>query len=269
MTESEAAPEHLRSNSADSRAWKTLVVIDLGGTKTKIYWPGTSRNSPSKWSDLTTHPATISSVASRVGSLPFDSTPRICVIGFPGLVRNGQALEAPPLTRGLDLCEEKALLDAWSFPQIQQRLAVELGVRDLEVKFLNDADLHALGAIRGSGVEFVMTLGTAVGTSLAVDGALLPHLEFAHTQLDGAKAWINDLLGDASLRAVGREVWCDHVLKATKQFFQITHFDQLIVGGGNAIICHDLLHDYWGSKYRMTNTEDPWLGALQLLPEGT
>jgi hypothetical protein len=59
------------------------------------------------------------------------------------------------------------------------------------------------------------------------------------------------------------------VLKATKQFFQITHFDQLVVGGGNAIICHDLLNDFWGSKYRMTSSEDPWLGALKLLPEGT
>jgi polyphosphate glucokinase len=47
------------------------------------------------------------------------------------------------------------------------------------VRVLNDADVQSFGAIKGRGVEMVLTLGTGAGTAIFCDGEIMTHLELA------------------------------------------------------------------------------------------
>lgn len=44
----------------------------------------------------------------------------------------------------------------------------------IPTKVANDADIQGAAVIKGEGLEFVMTLGTGVGTALFQNGILLP-----------------------------------------------------------------------------------------------
>ena len=87
-------------------------------------------------------------------------------VGFPGYVRDGRVLTAPNLgsevLAGFDL--QSALARHWGKP----------------VRVLNDADVQGFGAIKGHGVEMVLTLGTGAGTAIFRDGEIMLHLELAH-----------------------------------------------------------------------------------------
>jgi hypothetical protein len=48
------------------------------------------------------------------------------------------------------------------------------------VRVGNDADVAGYGAIKGHGVELVLTLGTGLGTALFTNGHLCPGLELGH-----------------------------------------------------------------------------------------
>jgi hypothetical protein len=48
-------------------------------------------------------------------------------------------------------------------------------------RMLNDAEVQELGVITTTGLECVITLGTAMGFGLFQDGRLAPHLELAST----------------------------------------------------------------------------------------
>jgi polyphosphate glucokinase len=146
---------------------------------------------------------------------PFD---RVSV-GFPGVVRQGRILTAANLGntawKGFDLAA--ALGDALGKP----------------VRVANDADLHGLAVVAGKGVEMVVTLGTGFGTGLYLDGRLGPHLELAHHRFRGGESY-DQQLGNAALKRVGRARWNARVKKAFVNLRQLTHFDRLYVGGGNA-----------------------------------
>jgi polyphosphate glucokinase len=47
------------------------------------------------------------------------------------------------------------------------------------VHVLNDADMQGFAAVKGKGVEMVITLGTGFGSALFMDGQLAPHLELS------------------------------------------------------------------------------------------
>ena len=48
------------------------------------------------------------------------------------------------------------------------------------MRVLNDADVQGFGAIKGRGIEMVLTLGTGAGTAIFCDGEIMTHLEPAH-----------------------------------------------------------------------------------------
>ncbi len=66
-------------------------------------------------------------------------------VGFPGYVRDGRVITAPNLGT-----------DALAGFDLQSVLADHLGK---PVRVLNDADVQGFGAIKGQGVEMVLTLG--------------------------------------------------------------------------------------------------------------
>ncbi|MGH7230406.1 MAG: ROK family protein, partial [Nitrospiraceae bacterium] len=129
-------------------------------------------------------------------------------VGFPGVVRNGVVKDAPNLA------------PEWKDFNVAKFLSAKF---NKPVKVVNDADMQGFGAISGSGVEMVMTLGTGVGSSLFVDGRLVPNVEIG-----------KDKLSDAALMKAGRKKWNKRVAKAALKLESIFNYDRLYIGGGNA-----------------------------------
>jgi polyphosphate glucokinase len=140
-------------------------------------------------------------------------------VGFPGVVRGGVIRTAANLgdtrLRGFNLA--RALKKTLGAP----------------VRVCNDADMQGLGAIRGKGVEMVITLGTGFGTSIFEDGRLGPHIELAHHPFHHDRTY-EDELGDAALKDVGRRTWNRRLKRAIDTLRVLTFFDHLYIGGGNS-----------------------------------
>lgn len=152
-------------------------------------------------------------------------------VGFPGLVRHGHVIEVPSLSRreyGGD--RDPELASAWHGFDLAHALAQQF---QLPTKVVNDADMQGCAVVRGQGLEFVMTLGTGVGTALFNDGALLPHLELSHGPFRNGLTF-DIALGNAQRKEVGNERWAKRVRKAVAAFDDMLFFDHLYVGGGNA-----------------------------------
>lgn len=152
-------------------------------------------------------------------------------VGFPGLVRNGAVVEVPSLSRATyDGERDPDLADAWHGFNLANALAHVLSV---PVKVVNDADMQGAAVVKGTGMEFVMTLGTGVGTALFSEGRLLPHLELSHGPYNSDMS-IDRALGNVERKSVGNEKWAKRVRKAIGFFHDMVLFDHIYVGGGNA-----------------------------------
>jgi polyphosphate glucokinase len=140
-------------------------------------------------------------------------------VGFPGYVREGRVLTAPNLgtesLTGFDL--QGTLAEHWGKP----------------VRVLNDADVQGFGAIKGDGIEMVLTLGTGAGTAIFRDGEVMPHLELAHHPVSGNKTY-DEYIGNAARRKKGKKAWNKRVAKAIEILRAVVRFDHLYLGGGNA-----------------------------------
>jgi len=140
-------------------------------------------------------------------------------VGFPGVVRSGQVITAPNL--GTDM---------WKNYPLASVLAERLGK---PVRMLNDATVHGLGVIGGQGLECVITLGTGFGFALFQDGHLTPHLELAHHPVHDNKDY-DQYIGDAALKKIGRKRWNKRLADVLTRVRNLTGFDTLYIGGGNA-----------------------------------
>lgn len=140
-------------------------------------------------------------------------------IGFPGVVRRQRVLTAVNLGS-----------PAWQGFPLAQALGDRLGC---PARMVNDADMQGYGLAVGDGLEFVMTLGTGVGTALFRDGQLMPHLELAHHPMEDGKTY-EECLGDAALRAEGRESWNRRLSRALALVDILLKPDRIHLGGGNA-----------------------------------
>ncbi len=152
-------------------------------------------------------------------------------VGFPGLVRIGHVIEVPSLSRPTYSGErDHELAEAWLGFDLAHALAQAF---QLPTKVVNDADMQGCAVVKGHGLEFVMTLGTGVGTALFNDGALLPHLELSHGPFRNGLTF-DIALGNSQRKEVGKERWAKRVRKAVQDFDDMLFFDHLYVGGGNA-----------------------------------
>jgi polyphosphate glucokinase len=146
---------------------------------------------------------------------PFD---RVSV-GFPGPVRKGKIISVANLES-----------DEWGGFDLQRAIARQTGKPTIVI---NDADMQGLGAIKGEGVELVITLGTGIGSSLFEDGRLAPHIELAHIPFRKGQTY-EEQLGNPALKKVGKREWNKRLEKAIEYFRILTNFDKLYLGGGNA-----------------------------------
>jgi polyphosphate glucokinase len=140
-------------------------------------------------------------------------------VGFPGYVRAGKVLTAPNLGT-----------DTLAGFDLQTVLAEHLGK---PVRVLNDADVQGFGAIKGHGLEMVLTLGTGAGTAIFHDGEIMPHLELAHHPVSGSKTY-DEYIGNAARKKKGKKTWNKRVAKVIDILREVIRFDHLYIGGGNA-----------------------------------
>lgn len=220
--------------SSLSTTGPTTLAIDIGGTGLKAsVLDGAGELMAKRVRVETTYPcppdALVDALAALVAQLPdFD---RVSA-GFPGVVRNGIVLTAPHFTTraGPGSPVAQKLLAAWTGFDLAGAMTDRLG---RSVRVANDADIQGLEVVSGSGVEFVVTLGTGVGTALLVNGRLAPHLELAHHRFRNGETY-DEQLGNEALRKIGPKKWRVRTHKAFANFSELINYDQLYVGGGNA-----------------------------------
>jgi polyphosphate glucokinase len=242
MTDETTAPEsatsekQLAAPTGNDRSPKRpfTLALDVGGTGLKGSVLDTAdRMVADRVSVPTPYPLAPERLVDTLVGLvrPLPSFERVSV-GFPGVVRKGKVLTAPQFSceKGLGSRIDPELVEKWTgFP-----LADELSKRfSRPTRVANDADLQGLGVVSGEGLEFVVTLGTGVGTALFYDGMLAPHLELAHVPFRKGETF-NEQLGNETLEKIGVKRWRRRVFRALEIFRTLTNFDHCYLGGGNS-----------------------------------
>lgn len=138
--------------------------------------------------------------------------------GFPGVVENGVVMTAPNLDGD------------WGGFELQTALETHLGK---PARVANDADVQGLAVIEGKGVEFVLTLGTGLGSGLYVDGHCVWNLEFGHHPWNGKETY-EDRVDEAARKEIGNKKWAKRVLAIPARLAPIFNYRRLYLGGGNA-----------------------------------
>ena len=200
-------------NESNSRT----LAVDIGGSKIKVMVLDTTGNPISDRQRLKTpQPAkpkeVIDTILTLVKQQEFD---RVSV-GFPGVVQNGIIKTAVNLH------------DDW----LQYDLASSLTqLLSKPVKVANDADIQGFGAISGTGLELVITLGTGFGSALFIGGRLVPNLEMGHHPFRKKETY-EEQLGRAALEKEGQKKWNARLEKAIATLDRLFNYDILYIGGG-------------------------------------
>jgi polyphosphate glucokinase len=224
------------SSSAPAREWPADVrtlAVDIGGSgfKAAILDPaGTMLTERVRVE--TPYPCPPEKLVSSLIDLTQDLGHRDRVsVGFPGLVRNGRVRNIPSLSRAAyDGDTDPVLEKAWLGFDLESALAEAFGV---PTKVANDADVQGCAVVTGEGFEFVMTLGTGVGTAMFLDGRLLPHMDAGHAPFRKGDTF-EEQLGNVVRKHIGNERWARRVLEAISAYDRFLFFDTVHVGGGNA-----------------------------------
>jgi polyphosphate glucokinase len=214
------------------RTVKTLA-IDIGGTGLKASVLGPKGDMlVDRVRVETPYPCSpdllISTLQELIAPLP---AAHRATVGFPGLVRNGVVISVPSLSRtkaGGPRVEEQAAL--WEGYPLEDALATAFSKPLL---LANDADVQGCAVVSGQGFEYVMTLGTGVGTSLFDNGLLLPHIELSHAPFRKNESF-DIQLGDAERKRIGDKHWNKRVKKALVWLEDVLYPDRIYIGGGNA-----------------------------------
>ena len=140
-------------------------------------------------------------------------------VGFPGVVKHGSTFGAfnlhPLWAKGYPLQAE--IEKRWKKP----------------TRVGNDADVAGYGAIKGHGVELVLTLGTGLGGALFTNGHLCPGLEIGHHIWRKKGMTYEDYLGRRGLDKYGKKVWNKLLQEAIQNTEALFNWDHLYLGGGN------------------------------------
>src|SRR4051812_19509038 len=210
------------------------LAIDIGGTGLKAtVLDADGQPEHDRVRVITTYPLTPDKLVSDLAALiePLPAFDRISV-GFPGVVRGGHIRTAPAfVTRsGLGSDTDPKLVQAWDGFDLATALSTRLGA---PCRVENDADVQGAAAVAGTGLEFVMTLGTGIGSSAFSNGKLALHLELAHHPIANDQTY-NEHLGEAALKEVGKKKWNRRVAKAVAIVDTLVVPDAILLGGGNA-----------------------------------
>lgn len=165
-------------------------------------------------------------------------------IGFPGVIKEGvthTAANLDPSWIGFPFAS--AIRKRWRKP----------------VRMANDAAVQGFAAIRGRGVELVLTLGTGLGSALYTNGRLCPGLELGHHPWRKGRTY-EEYLGREGLEKYGKNKWNKYLAKAIERTALTFNWDHLYIGGGNAK--HITLDP--DPRITLISNEDGLLGGVAL-----
>ncbi|HEV2318967.1 MAG TPA: ROK family protein [Verrucomicrobiae bacterium] len=186
---------------------RKILVIDIGGTHVKVLATGQKVPRKRESGPKFTPRRMVSEVCDLVADWDYD----FVSIGYPGPVLNNRpALEPWNLGKGwLGFNYERAF--------------------KRPVRIINDASMQALGSYRRGKMLF-LGLGTGLGSSLVVEGLVLP-MELAH--LPYRKSTFEDYVGLRGMKKYGRKKWRRFVEDVTARLVAAFEPDDVVLGGGN------------------------------------
>jgi polyphosphate glucokinase len=185
-----------------------VLVIDVGGTSVKIAAP--VQGEPRKF--VSGPSMTVRQMVDGVKKLATGWQYDHVSIGYPGVVKRNR-----PIT------EPHNLAPGW----VEFDYAAAFGC---PVRIINDAAMQALGSYEG-GTMLFLGLGTGLGTTLIVDGVVVP-MELAH--LSYRKATYEDYVGVQALERLGKKKWRKRVEDVVERLTAAFHPDDVVLGGGNS-----------------------------------
>ena len=184
-----------------------VLVIDIGGNSVKVLVTG--KTDPRKFPSGPT--LTPRKMVSAVLKLTEDWRYDAVSIGFPGRVRDNK-LVSEPVNLG----------HGWVKFDFRKAF-------DVPVKVMNDAAMQALGSYKGGKMLF-LGLGTGLGTTLIMDGSVMP-MEIQH--LPYKQGTYEDYLGLRGLERMGIKKWRVCFSEVVTRFITALELDDVVIGGGN------------------------------------
>jgi len=186
-----------------------VLVIDVGGTHVKILATGQTEERRVESGPTMSAAQMVKDVRELARGWAFEAVS----IGYPGAVRHSAPAAEPhnlgPGWVGFDFAR------AFGCP----------------VKIVNDAAMQALGSVdKDQGRLLFLGLGTGLGSTLVVDGILVP-MELAH--LPYRDATFEDYVGEQALRRDGRRKWRKRVADVVARLQAALLPDDVVLGGGN------------------------------------
>jgi predicted NBD/HSP70 family sugar kinase len=199
-----------KSRGRNGKAYRPneILVIDVGGTNVKIAM-GHHKEQVKIPSGAE---MTATQMATAVKKAAADWGYEAVSIGFPGPVKGGAPAKEPVnLGKG------------W----VRFDYAKAFGK---PVRIINDAALQALGGYEGGRMLF-LGLGTGLGSTLIVDGAVAP-LEVAHMPYRKGRSY-EDYVGQRGLDRMGKKKWAKHVEAVIAILLAGLQAEYAVLGGGN------------------------------------
>ena len=193
------------------------LCVDIGGTGLKmLVLSADGKPACERVRVLTPNPPTPKKLIDALDKM-LEQIPKFdrVSVGFPGVIKEGKTMTAANLD------------PAWiGFP-----LQAELEKRwKKPVCVANDAAVQGFAAIKGHGIEMILTLGTGMGSAIYSNGHCVP-LELGHHPW--RKKTYEDYLGKRGLDKYGKKKWNKLVELAIAQTLHTFNWDHLYIGGGN------------------------------------
>lgn len=184
-----------------------VLVIDVGGSHVKILATGQAEERKFESGPKMTPARMAEGVKALAKGWSYDAV----AIGYPGVVIRDQ-----PVTEPYNLAPGWVGFD---YPQ----------AFGCPVRIINDAAMQALGGYR-SGKLLFLGLGTGLGTTLIVDGVVVP-MELAHLPYrDGS---FEGYVGEAAFQRDGKKKWRKRVFDVVERLKAAFSPDDVVIGGGN------------------------------------
>ncbi|MCC6387889.1 MAG: ROK family protein [Dehalococcoidia bacterium] len=206
---------------------RLAIGIDIGGTGTKhaLVDLETGALVTERMKQPTPQPATpeaLSEIVADAVRLYADRDVAAVGVGFPAVVSRGCALTA------VNIAPE------WRYMDVEDTFAKAI---DRPVAVLNDGDAAGLAEVRygaGAGVKgkvVVVTLGTGVGTSLFLDGRLVPNMELGRLFVRGKPAGERAANSVRKRKRLSWSAWARDVELFVREL-DIACWPELIIMGG-------------------------------------
>jgi predicted NBD/HSP70 family sugar kinase len=192
-----------------------VLVLDIGGRNVKVWRTGLPKSIKIPSGKTLTPQTLVSAVRRKITGWNFDRVS----IGYPGEIRNGRPIKDPYNLGG-----------GWIRFDWEQALGHP-------VRIMNDACMQALGSYEG-GRMLYLGLGTSIGTTLIIDGKIVP-LALGHLPLTAGKTF-EDSLSRNALEDRGVKEWRKSAKLAAAVLKDAFLVDYVVFGGGNAKKLTDL-----------------------------